>query len=283
MFNTLISTQQTAALLANDSDLVVLDCRFNLAAPSAGRKAYEEGHIPHAQYVDLNTDLSGEKWTTADGAFRGRNPLPNRETLAARFGSWGVRSTSQIIAYDDSDGVFAARLWWLARWLGHANVAVLDGQIQAWIRDKGALCQAPCTQEATDFHAAHPLARSVHVHEVVQNLHTQESGLIDARPADRFAGRNEVLDARAGHIPGATNRPHKANLDANGQFKSAEQLRTELFLSVRNPARTICYCGSGAAACHNLLAMEIAGLHGAALYPGSWSEWASDANRPAEP
>lgn len=282
MFNTLISTRQLADLLALDCDRVVLDCRFNLAAPQAGRQAYDEGHIPHAQYVDLANDMSGPR-STSEGVFCGRNPLPDRATLANKFRHWGVRATSQIVAYDAHDGVFAARLWWLARWLGHTHVAVLDGQFQAWLADEGAVCQKPCAQEAGDFRVGQPLVRWVDVHDVANTLSTREVQLLDARPEDRYAGLNESLDARSGHIPGAMNRPFKANLDARGRFKNAERLRSELSTTLTDPESTIVYCGSGGAACQSLLAMEVAGFRGAALYPGSWSEWSGDANRPIEP
>lgn len=282
MYTTLISTQQLTDRMAHTSeDLMVLDCRFNLSSPQTGRIAYGEGHIPGAQYADLNTDLSGPQFT-GDGRFCGRNPLPDAETLARKFCQWGVHPRSQIVAYDASDGVFAARLWWLARWLGHTHVAVLDGQYQAWVADTGPLCTEPCAKAAGDFTPGPSLVQSVTAHAVARTLGTHPQQLVDARPAERFAGLNETLDARAGHIPGATSRPYKANLDSTGRFKSADELRTEWRATVADPATSIVYCGSGGAACQSLLAMEIAGLGGAALYPGSWSEWSSDINRPAE-
>lgn len=277
-FTTLISAAALAQQLSRPEagrNWVVLDCRHDLAQPEAGRSAYAAGHLPQAQFAHLDTDLSGPKTGS-----NGRHPLPQRAALLETLRSWGIDDATQVIAYDASGGMFAARLWWLLRWLGHDAVAVLDGGLPAWQQAGQPLTTAiPTPRRGTlAEHAA--LAASVDADAVLANLASHARTVLDARAPDRFRGENETLDAVGGHIPGAKNRFFRDNLQADGCFKPAAQLQTEFAALIDSPQATIAQCGSGVTACHNLLAMEIAGLPGAALYPGSWSEWCTDPSRP---
>lgn len=256
---------------------VVLDVRHDLADPAAGRRAWAERHIQGAAFADLDRDLSGAK-TGANG----RHPLPERAALVERFRDWGIGTGTQIVAYDAQGGQFAARLWWLARWLGHDKVAVLDGGWPAWLAADGATSAEPPDRLRGDFAAAAPLDPLLGAHDVLAALGDTSRLVIDARAPERFEGRIEPLDPVAGHIPGAANRFWSLNLGADGRFKPAGQLRAEFnaLAAGRPPAALIQQCGSGVSACHNLLAMAHAGLPGAALYAGSWSEWVADPVRP---
>jgi thiosulfate/3-mercaptopyruvate sulfurtransferase len=255
----------------------VIDCRFDLANPEAGAKAYAEGHVPGAQYLNLDHDLSGPKT-----GVNGRHPLPDRATLVAALAARGLKQGQQVVAYDAQGGMYAARAWWLLRWLGHDAVALLDGGLQAWQAAGYALSQDVAPQSPGDFKAGAPLAVTFDVQAVERNLSTHERVVIDARAADRYRGENETLDAVGGHIPGALNRFFKDNLTADGRFKPAHSLREEFqaLLPGIAPDHVVLQCGSGVTACVNALAMEVAGLHGAALYAGSWSEWSSNPARP---
>ncbi len=281
--NTSYSTLISAAALAphlSEPNWIVLDCRHDLADPTAGRTAYAIAHIPGAQFAHLDRDLS-DLAAAADGKFRGRHPLPQRDVLLETVRAWGINNGSQVVAYDAHGGMFAARLWWLLRWLGHARVAVLDGGLAAWQAAQLARsAEAPMPRRRGTLQARPPLTAIVTADEVMANLATGARRLLDARAPDRFRGENETLDAVGGHIPGARNRCFKDNLQVDGRFKPAAQLRTEFKSLIDTPANTIMQCGSGVTACHNLLALEIAGLPGAALYPGSWSEWCADPARP---
>ncbi len=277
-YTTLISAANLAERLAAAPDGVLLvDCRFDLAAPDAGEAAYKQGHIPGAHYLHLDRDLSGAKTGK-----NGRHPLPDRAAFAARLQALGLNEGQQIVAYDAQGGPYGARLWWLARWLGHASVAVLDGGLQAWEAAGYSLdSNEPVTSEG-DFKAHAPLAVTVDADAVLRNIGTRERLVIDARSADRYRGENETLDPVGGHIPGAANHFFKDNLAVDGRFRPAHDLR-DAFVAViggRQPEQVVLQCGSGVTACHNALAMEIAGLHGAALYAGSWSEWTADPSRP---
>lgn len=277
-FTTLISTTELAEILSSPS-LVLLDCRSDLLDPHAGAAAFALSHIPVAQHADLDTDLS-DKSPGPHGEFRGRHPLPTKEVFIYTLRKWGVNQDSQVVVYDAHGGMFAARLWWMLRWVGHKNVALLDGGLQAWQAMDGTLTSRLITPTTGNIALGDSLVKTVDVNDVVTNLSTHTYDILDARAADRFRGENEVIDPTAGHIPGAKNRWFKENLTADGVFKSAELLRQELSQLIKTPATTIMQCGSGASACVNLLAMEIAGLEGAALYPGSWSEWSADPTRP---
>ncbi|HQU15204.1 MAG: sulfurtransferase [Chromatiales bacterium 21-64-14] len=262
-----------------DPAWVVFDCRFNLADPGSGVRAYRAGHVPGAHYADLDQHLSGPK---APGS--GRHPLPDPAALAARLGAWGVGATTQVVAYDDQGGVFAARLWWLLRWLGHDAVAVLDGGWARWRREGGPEATVVPVASRADFPTRPRPDRIVDAAAVHASLSSGRYRVVDARSPERFRGEVEPLDPVAGHIPGARNHPYQANLDADGNFLSADRLREGFAhcLEGCTAAQVVQMCGSGVSACHNLLAMERAGLSGARLYPGSWSEWVADPGRPID-
>jgi len=278
MFNTLIDANTLSQHL-NDPKWVILDCRHDLMNPDFGRNAFAEGHIQNAQFANIDTDLSGPK-KGADGVFRGRHPLPDRDALIETLRAWGINEDSQVVAYDAHGGMFAARLWWLLRWVGHGAAAVLDGGLAAW-NAAGLPLVTPSAARARGNFADKPsLVRTVSVGELVENLDSKRLQVIDARANDRFRGENETIDPVGGHIPGARNRFFKDNLQADGRLKDAATLKQELSAIVGTPEQAVMQCGSGVTACHNLLALEVAGLPGAALYPGSWSEWCADSTRP---
>ena len=275
-FTTLVSTEQLAQHL-DDPDWIVFDCRFTLTNTEAGRTAYQQGHIPGARYVHLDEDMS-----SAVTPASGRHPLPEVQVFADKLSRWGVDNRKQVIVYDDSFGSMAVKMWWLLRWLGHDNVALLNGNWQMWNKNK-----FPVTIEQPKLIPAHfePQERSellVSTEEVDFARRERCSVLIDARSEQRFAGEHEPLDKVAGHIPGALNWVYEENLDFDGTYLPAEELKDaylKLMLGLK-PEQVIHTCGSGVTACHNMLAMEIAGLHGSKLYAGSWSEWITDPKRP---
>jgi len=273
----LLSAAELAQRL-DEPDWIVVDCRFDLMDKAAGRTAWESGHIPGAYYADLDRDLAAP--VTANGA-GGRHPLPRREAVLALFRSWGMHAHSTVVAYDDVGGAIAARLWWLLRWFGHQRVAVLDGGIQAWQAGGHVLSQDRPAERAGGFDGA-PGAMPVTDAGIGVAVANGERVLLDARDANRFAGRAEPLDARAGHVPGAINAPLQDNLGADKCFRSPAELQAYYRAIVGDqPMEMVaCMCGSGVTACHTLLALEIAGLPGAALYSGSWSDWISDPARP---
>ncbi len=273
---------QASELLAHltDPDWIVFDVRHDLFSPRTGIDAWCAGHIPGAHFLPLDEALSGAKT-----GHNGRHPLPERASLVAILAGMGVGRNSQVVVCDDHGGMFAARLWWLLRWLGHANVAVLDGGIRAWVQAGGTLDRnPPATRAWGDLTDRPSLVGTVTAQHILSNLHSRNLLVVDARSADRFRGENENLDPVAGHIPGACNRPIARNLDEQGRFRSAKELREEFeaILGDIPMDRVVMQCGSGVTACHNLLALEIAGLPGASLYPGSWSEWCADPARPVE-
>ena len=274
-YRTLIDTATLAKNL-DDSDWRVFDLRHDLMNPEVGRQQYAEGHIAGAMFVNLDSALSGEK-TGANG----RHPLPDAGDFQATLGEWGVKPAQQIVVYDASGGVYAGRLWWMLRWMGHYSVAVLDGGFTKWEKE-GRPVTAEVPHFAPTMYRGAP--RSMHVDAVFveANLGKPEVTVIDARTAGRFAGVGETIDPVGGHIPGALNRPYAANLAKDGTFKPAETLAKEFaqLLGNRSPKQIVHQCGSGVSACHNILAMEIAGLAGSRLYPGSWSEWCADPKRP---
>jgi thiosulfate/3-mercaptopyruvate sulfurtransferase len=272
-FHTLVSASQ----VRQHRQWRLFDCRHDLGQPEWGLERYAQGHLPGAVHAHLDRDLSGHK-----SGRNGRHPLPERATFRDWLERQGVTGQEQIVAYDDAGGAYAARLWWLLRWMGHARVAVLDGGLAAWQAMGGELTSVlPRLERARFESAGAPLATCVDVEFVQDNLARRQAALIDARGAGRYAGVGETIDPVAGHIPGALNRPYLDNLDATGHFKPASRLRDEFtrVLGSRTPGQVVSQCGSGVTACHNLLAMEHAGLSGARLYPGSWSEWCSDAAR----
>ncbi|KVT10955.1 sulfurtransferase [Burkholderia ubonensis] len=277
-YTTLISAANLAErLAAAPASVAMFDCRFDLADTGAGETAYAAGHIPGAQYLHLDRDLSGRKTGT-----NGRHPLPTRDALVATLVDRGLKQGQQVVAYDAQGGSYAARLWWLLRWLGHDSVAVLDGGLQAWQAAGQPLTTETQHPSRGDFRAQAPLESTVDAQAVLANLTSHARVVIDARAADRYRGENETIDPVGGHIPGARNRFFKDNLAADGRFKTGHELRETFsaLLAGTEPNLAILQCGSGVTACHNALAMEIAGLHGASLYPGSWSEWCADPSRP---
>jgi thiosulfate/3-mercaptopyruvate sulfurtransferase len=283
MYTTLIEPKELAAHTDNP-DWVVLDCRFDLARPEWGASAYAQGHIPNALYAHLDRDLSSPV-TAASG----RHPLPANEAFSATLGRWGIDEKVQVVSYDQSNGAYASRLWWLMRWSGHARVAVLNGGFAAWQHAELPVSKQSGVRQPRRFSPSDAPAAFVSTAELADILAAGQlaSGartLIDARVADRFAGQNETLDPVAGHIPGARNHPFARNLDAQGRFLPAPTLRAQWLetLGAQAPSNAIAMCGSGVTACQNLLALEVAGLPGARLYAGSWSEWIRDAARPIE-
>jgi thiosulfate/3-mercaptopyruvate sulfurtransferase len=280
-FQTLIDAASLRGLLGG-AGVAVVDCRFDLQDPEAGRQAFLRGHIPGARYADLNKDLSAPVSLSS-----GRHPLPSPQEFAAKLDQWGIGLGTQVIAYDESNGSFAARLWWMLRWLGHTSAAVLDGGLKAWIALGGALVageEAALAAENRPFLKFAPRVDAAAVlgaAEVASLLRDPRRLLVDARTAERYSGAIEPIDAVAGHIAGAVNHPFTQNLDADGRFLPAAELRRrwEERLAGREPRNVAAMCGSGVTACHNLLSLEIAGLSGAKLYAGSWSEWIRDPTR----
>jgi thiosulfate/3-mercaptopyruvate sulfurtransferase len=276
MYRTLIDCH-TLALHIHDPQWVVVDCRFMLSDPGAGRRAYEASHIERARYAHLNDDLSSPVTPRS-----GRHPLPDPQRLAAELGKWGIDNSKQVIAYDDSFGAMASRLWWLLRWLGHDTVALLDGGLPRWQREGRPVTKdLPVVTPATFT----PRVRDdmwVDANTVAKAVKQNDWLVMDARAEERFNGEVEMLDPIAGHIPGAINLPFEDNLHVSGRFSSPQELRElyEGLIENVRPEQVIQMCGSGVTACHNILAMEHAGLPGARLYAGSWSEWIRDPARP---
>ena len=275
-FNTLISAAELRALLASDAAPTLIDTGFDLADTQLGEREWRAGHVPRSQYLHLDRDLAGAKHS-ADGRFRGRHPLPERAAFAASLARCGITPATQVVALDRQGGMYAARLWWMLRWMGHEAVAVLDGGVAAWVAIGGALTtDVPAVTPAAPYPDRAPLAVTADAGTLAREV--GRTRLIDARAAERFRGEVEPLDAAAGHIPGALNRFFKNNLDASGRFKPAHVLHAEFTALVGQvaPTSVVHNCGSGVTACHNLLAMTHAGLPGSVLYPGSWSEWSAD-------
>lgn len=277
----LITAAQLQVLGREHSGPILLcDCSFDLADPNAGARAHAAGHLPGSVYLHLDQDLSAPKTGR-----NGRHPLPDRAEFAACMAALGASDDCLIVAYDGSGGVYASRLWWMLRWAGHAQATVLDGGLAAWREAGGAVQIGIAAAHAPGrFSQRPPLVSTVNHADLRAGLGHGPRLIVDARSADRFRGENETLDPVAGRIPGAVNRCFRDNLGADGRFKPADQLRSE-WLTVtggRPPADLVQYCGSGVTACHNLLALEVAGLPGSALYPGSWSEWCAQPGAPVE-
>ncbi len=293
-YTTLISPEQLQSLMASKQPLRVFDCSFDLMQPHAGEQQYLASHIPGAVYAHLDKALSARHGVpgahgvvTASGADApasgGRHPLPNREKFAIWLSSVGFANDMQAVVYDRNGATYCGRLWWMLKWAGHRNVAVLDGGLQAWQAAGGAVNsgEEPAHFQ-TSFELAPALAALVDTQTVSRQLGRPTQTLVDARAAARFRGEVEPLDPVAGHIPGALNRPSAENLGPDGKFKPAAQLKAEFetLLGGRDPASVVHHCGSGVSAVPNLLAMQIAGLGPTGLYAGSWSEWCSDPDRP---
>lgn len=277
----LIDAAALHARLATGTPTVLLDCSFELTDPAAGERQFtDDGHLPGARYAHLDRDLAGAKLDD-EGRFRGRHPLPGRAAFAATLGRLGITPTSTVVVYDRQGAMYAARAWWLLRWMGHTSVTVLDGGLPAWIAQGGTLEHGTTSwAEAAPYPPAAPALRTIEADALAAQL--GRVLLIDARAGERFRGEIEPLDAVAGHIPGALNRPFKSNLGADGRFLPVEQLRADFApLLAGNMADAVVHqCGSGVTACHNLLALAAAGLGEGTLYPGSWSEWCAEVARP---
>jgi thiosulfate/3-mercaptopyruvate sulfurtransferase len=277
MFRTLIGVESLQELLGKPR-VAVVDCRFDLMKPEAGRQAYSTAHIPGARYADLNRDLSAPI-----GPHTGRHPLPAPEVFAAWLGAMGIGNDTQVITYDELNGSIAARLWWMLRWLGHGAVAVLDGGFKAWTAHGGALqAGETATRRIERFTPRPDPTGVVSTAELEHALRDPKTVLVDARAQERYAGTVEPIDPVAGHIPGAVNHPFSANLGPDGRFLSAAELkrRWEARLPGRDAENLVAMCGSGVTACHDLLSLEVAGLAPGKLYAGSWSEWIRDPRRP---
>jgi len=274
-YTTLVDVETLQAHL-DDPNWLVVDVRHQLSDTGHGEHAYAAGHVPGAVFLHCDRDLSG-----AMSGRNGRHPLPDPERLAQRLGDIGIGALTQVVVYDDAQGMIAGRLWWLLRWLGHDAVALLDGGLPAWQAAGGTLTSVVPTLLPRAF-VTRPQDLSVNAEYVLERLETPHMRLVDARGADRFRGENETIDPVAGHIPGAVNRCFKDNLLPDGRFKQAARLRAEWLavLAGSPPDLVVHQCGSGVSACHNMVAMEVAGLPGSRLYAGSWSEWCADPGRP---
>ena len=276
-YSTIISA---ADLELNFGGVYLFDCRADLANDRYGLEAFNRGRIPGAKFIDLNRDLSGEP------GLRGRHPLPDRNNWLETVRNLGIRNNDQIVAYDDVGGMYAARFWWMMRWLGHENVALLDGGIQQWESELES-GENPARPIKSYYSSSKTLTKLIEINELTELLRQNGSSkvvnLVDARPRERFAGLQEPIDKTAGHIPGATCLPFQENLDPDLRFKKAEKLRAR-FEEIYGDTivEGVCYCGSGVSACHNILAASIAGLGELALFAGSWSEWIADSSRPIE-
>jgi len=276
-YTTLVSTDVLAENL--ESGWILADCRYDLQADGWGRDQYINAHIPGAVYVSLSHDLSAPPTGT-----NGRHPLPSLDSMTAAFSRLGIRDDVQVIAYDQDSGLFASRLWWMLRYAGHRPVAVLDGGWGKWLAEgkptrNGTETPKPATFTPRWRHSWH-----VDVNALAERYADPQTLLIDARTPERFEGRFEPLDRLPGHIPGAVNHPYRWNLSADNTMLSPETVREQFLrdLNGHSPVQAVVYCGSGVSACQNLLAMEYAGLPGARLYTGSWSEWSADSDRPVE-
>lgn len=279
IFTTIISTSELSSYLSS-KNWVILDCRFDLQDFSWGFEQYSKGHIPGAIFADLNRDLASPLQPHT-----GRHPLPDANVFSEKLLGWGISSTTQVIAYDANSGGFASRAWWLLRLLGHNHAAVLDGGWQKWAAESRPI------SSTINTHPQHVAATGsfdqsffVNTDQVLAAINTSTHRIIDVRTGERYRGEFEPIDPVAGHIPGAVNRPIQANLTPEGVFKPAAQLRSEILDMLGNTPtqNTIIYCGSGVTSCHLVLAMEIAGMTGAKIYAGSWSEWIRDPQRPVE-
>lgn len=271
----LVSAEQLMVARAAGASPLIIDCGFDLADAGAGERAFAQAHLPGAVHAHLDRDLAGAKTGR-----NGRHPLPARADWAATLARLGVTPARAVVVYDAQGGMYAARAWWMLRWVGHRAASVLDGGLGAWTAAGGALETGAVepVAAATAYPEGDSLVATVDADALLKSL--GRVTLLDARAGERYRGEVEPLDARAGHIPGARSRFFKDNLDAQGRFRPADQLRAAFTAFGTAPAQVVHQCGSGVTACHNLLAMEVAGLSGSALYPGSWSEWSSDPARP---
>ncbi|MGD8560133.1 MAG: sulfurtransferase [Gammaproteobacteria bacterium] len=277
-YSTVIGSNHVYQYL-DDPHWRIVDCRFNLQDPDHGRGLYALEHLPNAVYAHLDDDLSSPITVTS-----GRHPLPDIESFKATLGRWGIDADTQVVAYDDAGGSYAARLWWLLQWLGHKKVAVLDGGFSVWKKQGLPVTAEQPRITATEFHGEPQPGMNISTEQLQQQLTQSQICLIDVRDPERFEGTTEPIDDVAGHIPGAINMPWKQNVDDNGLFLPKSQLYDYYKKLLRTNAdrQLILMCGSGVTACHGLLALSYIGESGGKLYPGSWSEWIRDPDRPVK-
>jgi thiosulfate/3-mercaptopyruvate sulfurtransferase len=278
-FLTLIDTETLARHIGDDA-LAIVDCRFKLDDPGWGARDYESRHIPGAVFADLDRDLAGEKTGT-----NGRHPLPDPAVFARTLGRLGIDDSIQVVAYDQDSGMYASRFWWMLRWMGHDRVAVLDGGFAKWLAENRPTQSGHQARRPRGFTGSPRTEMVADAEDVAAIAARPDWRLIDARAPERFSGQSETIDKKAGHIPGAANHFFRWNLDDRHTLLPQRELRARFDETLKGtpPERVVCYCGSGVTACQNLLALEHAGLRGAKLYPGSWSEWSSDPARPTAP
>lgn len=277
-YTTLVSAQDTLEHL-EDPNWRIIDCQFDLKDKSHGYQSYRKEHIPSAIYADLENDLS-----SPISANSGRHPLPAVSDICEKFSKWGIQTNTQVIVYDNVFGSYAARLWWLLKWLGHRKVAVLNGGLTFWKQAGYPLTSKMPTVNPVDFSAQPNMSMMVDTNYIANTLSTSVLTLIDVRDSERYKGLQEPIDKAAGHIPGAINIPWKTNLDQNGLYLNSSQLQTQYqeILKNQESQNLVFMCGSGVSACHSLVALENIGISHTKLYPGSWSEWIQDASRPIE-
>ena len=276
-YKTIINADDLIKNLDNDNFSIV-DCRCDIKDTSYGIDAYNEGHIPNAIFADIDNDMASEKTSTS-----GRHPLPNPEKLAEKLSQWGIDAEKQVVIYDDAGCAFAGRVWWILRWLGHkGGVAVLNGGLGAYMKAGGKLVTSQTTKPRLSYKVDVNNNLHVDIETVTDAQYKMDALLVDARSRERYLGVKDEVDPIAGHVPGAISHPLGKNLDKNGLFKSPEELKLEFnkIIGDNNPKDIISMCGSGITACHNIIAMEIAGIKGVRLYVGSWSEWITDSKRP---
>ena len=276
-YKTIINADDLIKNLDND-DFSIVDCRCDIKDTSYGIDAYNEGHIPNAIFADIDNDMASEKTSTS-----GRHPLPNPEKLAEKLSQWGIDAEKQVVIYDDAGCAFAGRVWWILRWLGHkGGVAVLNGGLGAYMKAGGKLVTSQTSKPRLSYKVDVNNNLHVDIETVTDAQYKMDALLVDARSRERYLGVKDEVDPIAGHVPGAISHPLGKNLDKNGLFKSPEELKLEFnkIIGDNNPKDIISMCGSGITACHNIIAMEIAGIKGVRLYVGSWSEWITDSKRP---
>lgn len=275
-YKTIISAKDLIKNVNND-DFIIFDCRCDISDSSYGIEAYNEGHIENSIFIDIDHDLASEK--TSDS---GRHPLPDPRLFSEKLSQWGMSNNKQAVVYDDAGGAFAGRMWWTLKWLGHSNVAVLDGALGAWMSIGGKLTSKPTIFERAVFEPNPNKNMYVSIKDVEDAQYKMNKLIIDARSRERYLGIKDPVDPIAGHIPGAVSHPLGMNLDKNGHFKSPEELRHNFNKIIGDTVSSdiISMCGSGITACHNILALEICGIKDVTLFVGSWSEWITDKSRP---
>ncbi len=276
MYTILIEAEELLGVIGRPNT-IIFDCRHSLTELNFGINSYNDNHLPNAVYASMDEHLSQKP-----NGLNGRHPFPEIQIFSDWLKNCGVNNSSQVVAYDDAGGVYASRLWCLLKWLGHEAVAVLNGGVQTWIQSKGALDREAAQATKKGNFKPNPKNILVDSQYVLKHIKNNEVLIIDARANDRFRGENETIDPIAGHIPGAKNRFFKTNLDDNGKFKNANTLKKSFLelIDDRTDQQVVHQCGSGVTACHNMLAMEVAGIKNSRLYPGSWSEWIADSSRP---